>query len=166
MSHIKASSTETCESSNSSSSPYIPPHRRKGFSGQPQLCPDPSMVPNYKNQDLPRVPLVNERTHSPDAQTLVESELNWHKWKLQRSFKKILNNLSVENVVGLSVDIKEVCDASQLSTRFPGASEVNALVDLLVSRVIDQKESMEVAVQICRLLNGEFVPCNMIKKDA
>ncbi len=86
---------------------------------------------------------------------MLESELNWHKWKLQRSFKKLLNNLSVENVVGLSEDIRKICKASQLSTKFPGTSEVNALTDLLVSRGIEQKDSFEVVVQMCQLLNGK-----------
>lgn len=86
---------------------------------------------------------------------MVESELNWQKWKLQRSFKKLLNNLSVENFAGLSMNIRNICEESQLSTKFPGTSEVNALVDLLVSRVIEQKNSFEVIVQICRILNGK-----------
>ena len=87
---------------------------------------------------------------------MVESELNWYKWKLQRSFKKLLNNLSAENVVGLSVEIRNICEASQLSTKFPGTSEVNALADLLVARVIEQNDSFEVVIQMCRLLNGKY----------
>jgi hypothetical protein len=151
--YVKGTSSENSESNTSSASRYIPPHLRKGFSGKPDICPDPAIA-KYKKLDAPTYTLTGTaECHAPH--TLVESELNWHKLKLQRCFKKLINNLSVENVVGLSVDIRKICEASQLSTKFPGTSEVNVLVDLLVARVIDQKDSFEVAVQMCRLLNGK-----------
>lgn len=108
----------------------------------------------YKKFDAPAYTTTEGSTQSRAPRTTVESELNWQKWKLQRSFKKLINDLSVENVVELGGGIRKLCEASQLSTKFPGASEVNALVDLIVARVIDQRDSLQVAVQLCLLLNG------------
>lgn len=88
---------------------------------------------------------------------MAESELDWHKWKLQRNFKKLLNDLSVDNVVGFSGNIRKLCEASHLSTKFPGSYEVNALADLLVTRVIEGKSGFDVAVLVCRVLNGKQV---------
>ena len=148
---FKDTSSENSESNGGSTSRYIPPHLRKGFAGKPEIYPDPA-VTRYKKLDAPA---VTGTTGSHTSQTMVESELNWQKWKLQRSFKKLLINLSVENFAELSVNIRNICEESQLSTKFPGTSEVNALVDLLVSRIIEQKDSFEVVVQICRILNGK-----------
>ena len=148
------------ENSESSASRYIPPHLRKGFSGQPDICVDSAVTcTTYKKLEAASTTCISTRTTEsqvPPSQTMVESELNWYKWKLQRSFKKLLNNLSAENVVGLSVKIRNICEASQLSTKFPGTSEVNALADLLVARVIEQNDSFEVVIQMCRLLNGKY----------
>ena len=147
-------SSENSESHSSSASRYIPPHLRKGFSGKPDICPDPA-VTKYKKLEAPMTSSLSGTTefHISVPQTMAESELNWHKWKLQRSFKKLLNNLSAENVMGLSVEIRKICEASQLSTKFPGTSEVNALADLLVARVVEQKDNFEVVIQMCQLLN-------------
>lgn len=68
----------------------------------------------------------------------------------------MLNSLAVDSAMRLSKDIEEMLVASQLSTKFPGVSEVNVILELLVSRVVDKKETVEVAVQVCRLLNGTF----------
>ena len=93
-------------------------------------------------------------TETVDPKKIVESELNWQKWKLQRNFKKMLSSLAVCSATGLSKGIEDMIGASQLSTKFPGVSDVNVIVDLLVSRVLEQSEKVEVAVQVCRLLNG------------
>ncbi|XP_028391511.1 uncharacterized protein LOC114516282 [Dendronephthya gigantea] len=143
---------ETPGQSTSPNSRYIPPHLRKGFSGKPDIYSDP-VVTKYKKFDAPTYTTTEWLTESRSPQKMVESELNWKKWKLQRSFKKLITSLSVENVVGLSEDVRKLCEASQLSTKFPGVSEVNVLVDLIVARVIDEKDSFQVAVQLCLLLN-------------
>ena len=152
--YFQDTSSNNSQGSSSSSSRYIPPHLRKGFSGKPDICPDPAIT-KYKKIDGPTYTLPETLPENASPQKMVESELNWQKWKLERSIKKVLNNLSVENVIGLSVDISKACEASQLSKKFPGTSEVNVLADLLVARIIDQKDSFEIVVPLCCLLNGK-----------
>lgn len=100
-----------------------------------------------------------EQNDIPDvgsAETIAESEVNWQKWKLQRNFKKILTNVTVDNVVGITNEIKSIVLDSQLSIKFPGVSEVNVILHHLVSRVLDGKEIVEIAVFVCRILNGMY----------
>ncbi|XP_046850544.1 uncharacterized protein LOC124444020 isoform X3 [Xenia sp. Carnegie-2017] len=141
---------------------YIPPHLRPGFSGKPDALQGPFVTQyQHKNTDfLMRVnrkgmndDLCEEMPSSQSLASLKESERNWQKWKLQRDLKKLLNNVTSENVAGLHEDIRRVCEGSQLSKNFPGISALAVVVDLVIARAIEERDSFEISLLLCRILN-------------
>ena len=110
-----------------------------------------NIQPLQKLEFLKTQPL-NENTKDK----ALKAELEWKIWKLQRTVKKVIDRMAVDDSEDYSHELDQIIADSRLSQEFQGISEVSIVLKLLLDKVLEKSKFESVAVRVCTIFRGTF----------
>ena len=86
----------------------------------------------------------------------LKAELEWKIWKLQRTVKKVIDRMAVDDSGDYSHELDQIIVDTRLSQEFQGISEASIVLKLLLDKVLEKSKFESVAVRVCTIFRGTF----------